>query len=59
MYCTQVAIFSRTYVAKLDSPATVSKFIQSRRPHADAHHIGDDQQNGARHAALGWKSHLQ
>ncbi len=42
------------YRAELDSPDTVAKFVQRRRPAHDAHHIGHNQQNTSRHTRLGW-----
>ena len=45
--------------AELESPYGVAEVVERRRPEADAHHVGDDEDEGARHARLGRQADVE
>ncbi len=46
------------FFTKLNTPDRVAHLVQRRRPEADAHHVGDDQHQGAAYTRLCRKSNL-
>ena len=44
---------------ELYTPDCVSHLVQGWRPECDAHHVGDDEDEGAAHAGFGGEADLQ
>ena len=45
-------------LAELYSPHGVPHLVQGRRPEGDAHHVGDDQDQGTGHTGFGGEANL-
>ena len=50
---------SWSYPTKLDTPDRVSKRVKRRGPEGHAHHVGDNEEDGAADPGLGWQPHLE
>ena len=46
-------------LGELDPPDGVAQRVEGGRPHPDAHHVGDDEDEGARHARLGREADVE